>query len=693
MKENPYPVSVRVLGQRLGVGPDQRAQLSNLVRELYRKGTVLKIRGNRYGLSQKMDLTVGRIRFNPNGFAFVTPEGTGKDIYINARAAREAFDGDKVAVRVDKMGIKRSLEGRVVRVLERAHKKLVGRLESRGRWAVVIPENPRICQEIFIERKQTFKARDGQIVEVEILSYPSRDLNAVGKVVEVIGESDDPGIDVDIVIKNYGLPVEFPSAVQKEAAKTPDRVRESDLLGRKDLRDVKTVTIDGETARDFDDAVSIEKNRDGSWRLGVHIADVSHYVIPGSVLDEEAYQRGTSVYFLDRVLPMLPPNLSNEICSLKPGVDRLAVTVFIDFDEMGHVTGHQIYNSVIRSDHRMTYKQIKEILLDKDPELLARYAGFVGDFRKMLGLSLILRKRRLEVGGIDFDIPEPEIVLDKDGSTTEIIRRERNCAHQIIEEFMLAANKIVASRMTEHKNPFIYRVHESPDEDGMMNFFDFIRCRECPVPDVGSIRSRDLAGILHQFRGTPQEAVVEILLLRSMKLARYSTANQGHFGLGFDHYTHFTSPIRRYPDLVVHRLLKEIVKLKKLSREQKEAYQEYLPEVAEHSSVRERIAEEAERDVAALKKARFMQSKLGEKFTGTISSITGFGFFVELDESFVDGLVHISSLKDDYYHLLDDQYALVGERTGRKFSLGDRVEVRVDRVDLFRRWIDFSLTG
>jgi ribonuclease R len=692
MKENPYPVAVRTLGHRLGISPDQRAQLRKMVRELYKKGVILRIRGNRYGLSQKMDMVVGRIRVHPNGFAFVIPDEGGKDVYVNARSAREALDGDKVAVRVEKMGIKRSLEGRIVRVLARAHKRLVGRFESRGRWAVVVPENPRISQEIFIESKYAKAAKTDQVVEVEIISYPSRDCNAVGKVVDVIGESGDPGIDVEVAIRNYELPVEFCEDTLEEAAGCPDRVLENDLRGRKDLRDIKTVTIDGETARDFDDAVSVERNIDGSWRLGVHIADVSHYVQSGSALDREAQMRGTSVYFPERVLAMLPPRLSNGICSLNPEVDRLAVSVFIDFDKTGNITGHRIYDSVICSDRRMTYKEVKRILLDKDEPLSTRYADFVGQLRLMLGLSLLLRKRRLEVGGIDFDIPEPEIVLDEGGDPLQVVRRERNCAHQIIEEFMLAANKVVAARMTEYKIPFIYRIHENPDEDGMSDFFNFIQCMGHPVPDAAGLKSKDLADILHQFRNTPQEAVVEMLLLRSMKLARYSTVNQGHFGLGFSHYTHFTSPIRRYPDLMVHRLLKEMIKNKKLPPEQEEVYQERLPEIAGHCSVRERVAEEAERDVIALKKARFMQKWAGEEFTGTISGVTGFGFFVELDDCFVEGLVHVSGLRDDYYHLQEDQYALIGERTGRRFALGDRVRVRVDNVDIYRRRIDFVLT-
>ena len=692
MKENPYPISIRALGHRLGIRSDQRDQLRKMVRELYKKGMILRIRGNRYGLSQKMDLVVGRIRVHPNGFAFVITEEEGKDIYINARSAREAFDGDKVAVRVDKIGVKRSLEGRIVRVLERAHKRLVGRFESRGRWAVVVPENPRISQEIFIEAKQTKRARNSQVVEVEIISYPSRDCNPVGKVTKVIGESDDPSIDVEIVIRNYELPVEFPEDVLREAANCPDRVHKGDFRGREDLRDLKTVTIDGETARDFDDAVSVGKNADGSWQLGVHIADVSHYVRSGSGLDSEAQMRGTSVYFPNRVLPMLPPELSNGICSLNPGVDRLAVTVFINFDRTGKITSHRIHNSVIRSDHRMTYMEVKKIVSDKDPTLSTRYADFVDEFNNMLKLSLLLKGRRMDEGGIDFDIPEPEVLLDKEGNPVKILKRERNCAHKIIEEFMLVANKVVATRMSECQMPFIYRVHETPDEDEMSDFFNFIQCMGHSIPNAAHIKSKDLADILHQFLGSPQEPVVEMLLLRSMKLARYSTVNQGHFGLGFSHYTHFTSPIRRYPDLVVHRLLKEIIKGKKLSRQKEEAYQEHLPEVAEHSSVRERIAEQAERDVVALKKARFMQSRIGEEFTGTICGITGFGFFVELDDCFVEGLVHVSSLRDDYYHLMEDRYALVGERTGRKFVLGDRVQVLVDKVDLFRRWIDFALT-
>lgn len=694
MKENPYPVSVRVLGHRLGIREGQRRELKEMVRDLYLKGVILRVRGNRYGLTKKTDLVVGRIQAHSNGFAFVIPEEGGSDIYVNARSAGEVFDGDKVAVQVEKMGVKRSLEGRIVRVLERAHKHLVGVFQSRGPITVVVPENPRIFQDIFVEHGQTKKAKDGQVVEVEILTYPTQYCNPVGKVVEIIGESNDPAIDIEIVIKNHELPVEFPSDVLKEAANCFDHVQDSEICGRKDLRSLKTVTIDGETARDFDDAISVDRNKTGSWRLGVHIADVSHYVRPGGALDREAYLRGTSVYFPSRAIPMLPPELSNGICSLNPGVDRLAVTVFIDFDKTGKITGHKIHNSVIHSDYRMTYKEVKKIVVDKDPDLSARYADFVCEFQNMLDLSLLLRKRRLKEGGIDFDIPEAEIAIDEKGQTLEIFKRERNCAHQMIEEFMLAANKVVATRMAGDKNPFVYRIHEKPEEDNFADLFDFIQYMGHPVPDINGLDSIDLAGILHQFRGTPHESVLEMLLLRSMKLARYSTDNHGHFGLGFSHYTHFTSPIRRYPDLVVHRLVKEMIKSgREYSQEEKEACLEELQEIAEHSSTRERIAERAERDAVGLKKARFMQDRIGEELNGTISGVTGFGFFVELDDFFVDGLVRLSSLHDDYYHLIENQYVLVGERTGRRFSLGDRVRVRVENVDLFRRWIDFVLTN
>ena len=511
-------------------------------------------------------------------------------------------------------------------------------------------------------------------------------MSAAGRVAEVLGEPDDPDVEAEVILRKYGLTNSFPANVMAEVKSVPLEVVESDLHNRVDLRSRTVVTIDGETARDFDDAVCIEKTAAG-YRLWVSIADVSHYVKEGSAIDAEAYERSTSVYFPDRAIPMLPEALSNGICSLNPKVDRLTMTAEIDFDNDGRPTKKSFYESVIKSAERMTYTNVKKLIDGDDAAIKSRYAHILADIKLMAELAKKLTARRFEQGSIDFDLPEPQIIIDIKGKVEDIVRSERNEAHKLIEEFMLSANRAVAEEFSRRGLPFIYRIHEPPDEESVSEFADFIATFGIKFTPGGP---KSFQEALAKFDGRPEEKLINHVLLRSMKQAVYSDDNLGHFGLAFEDYTHFTSPIRRYPDLIVHRLLKRLVK-KAYSKEEQARMEAVLPEAAVHTSSRERKAMEAEREIADLKKCQFMQDKVGDVFDGFISGVTNFGFFVELKDFFVEGLVHVSTLADDYYVFDPKRHALLGERAGRKFMLADPVKVKVAAVGLERRRIELVL--
>ncbi len=609
------------------------------------------------------------------------------------------MDGDKVVVRVSPPAGKRKQtgkrEGAIIRILERAQTRIVGTYvlpEDRpGGFGFVESSNPRITQDIMISREHTGGARPGDIVSAEIIAYPLRNRPPEGRIVRIIGKPGQPGIDSELIIEQYELPVHFSPAVLREAEGIAQQVTPAMRKDRQDLRELTTVTIDGEKARDFDDAISIQKIRAG-YRLWVHIADVAHYVAEGTLLDQEAYQRGTSVYLPDRAIPMLPTALSNGICSLNPAVDRLTLTCEMDLSPQGEVMKYDIYESVIRSDERMTYTAVREILVDKDPAQRKRYAPLLKEFELMEELMRVLKAKRSKRGSIDFDLPEPEIVLDLQGRMSEIIRAERNMAHQIVEEFMLAANETVASHVELMEAPFIYRIHEEPAEEKVQDLADFLATLGISLPTAKKIKPLHLQKALAKAKGTPEEMLINTVLLRTMKQARYSTDNVGHFGLAAESYTHFTSPIRRYPDLIVHRILKASTR----GLLKKEAYTKQLaatlPDAATHCSLRERTAMEAERDVITMLKLQFMKDKLGENYHGIITGVAQFGLFVQLHELFVEGLVHISSLADDYYHYIEKLHCLRGEKLKKVYRIGDTVRVRVDRVDTVRKKIDFSLT-
>ncbi len=686
MEEEDRPLLIREIFRRLNLQKEGRQRAKELVRDLADEGRIVRIRGNRYGLPLKMNLVVGRVKCHPDGYGFVIPEGEGEeDIFISPKNLKEAMHGDRVVVRVESIR-RKGREGKVIRILERGFHKVVGKFMKAKNYSYLIPDDERILQEVYVPEGETKHARPNQIVVAEITRYPTERARPEGRISIILGYPDDPEVEPQIVLHKYDLPHRFSSAALKEAKSLTLLPSSHEYRDRADLREIPTFTIDGEKAKDFDDAVSIEKEKDGGMKLYVSISDVSHYVKEGTALDEEAFLRGTSVYFPDRAIPMFPPELSNEICCLHPRSDRLTLTVELKYDANGEGRGVRFYPSVIRSNERLTYTFVKKILMDEDAELRKRFRPILPSLELMADLSQELRQRRMEKGAIDFDLPEPEVILNLQGETEDIIRAERNLSHQMIEEFMIAANEAVAHFMEENGSPFIYRIHEPPKQEAVDEFRRFISHLGYKMRKDSDRSPKDLQKVLFEAKGRPEEKVVNNILLRSMKWAKYSAQNQGHFGLALDSYTHFTSPIRRYPDLIVHRLLKKV-----LFKREGKILEEELAKKTDHLSRRERVAMEAEREILDRYRVRFMREKMGEDFEGVISGVTAFGFFVELKDIFIEGLVRVTSLHDDYYHYHEKRYCLVGERTHKTFRIGDEVRVRLDRVDAERRHIDFGL--
>ncbi|WP_170105629.1 ribonuclease R [Desmospora activa] len=667
-----------------------------LLRRLEEEGKVVKTRTDRYGVPERLNLVRGRLQGNAKGFGFVIPD-VGMpydfDVFIHGNDMNGAMDSDTVLARIHhhkKDG--RRPEGEVVRIVKRGRTQVVGTYTDSKHYGFVVADDKRLPNDIFIPKEAKGEAEEGDKVVVEIVQYPQDRKSAEGKVLEVLGHKDDPGVDILSVIRKYHLPESFPSDVLAEAEAVPDAITEEEIKNRRDLRQRRMVTIDGEDAKDLDDAVSVERLENGNVRLGVHIADVSYYVKAGSVLDREAYERGTSVYLVDRVIPMLPQRLSNGICSLNPHVDRLTLTCDMEMDGKGNVVRHDIYPSVIRTDERMTYSDVKKILLDEDQALIERYQPLVEDFRLMGELSEILRQRRFHRGAIDFDFAEAKIIVDEHGKPIDIVKRPRTVAEMLIEEFMLAANETVSEHFYKAKLPFLYRIHEHPDPDKLQTFFEFITLFGYTAKgSARDIKPRVLQRLLEKVKGKPEETVISTVMLRSMQQARYSPDCLGHFGLAAPFYSHFTSPIRRYPDLVIHRIIRETFeKGEEMPHDRKSEWNEWLPDAAKHSSERERLAIDAERETNDLKKAEFMQDKVGETFAGIISSVTSFGMFVELDNT-VEGMVHVSYMTDDYYHFDEATYSMSGERTGKRYSIGDEVTIKITGVHLDERKVDFEL--
>ncbi len=692
LEETGKPASVRELVRRLALSKAERSELKSVLRGLIADGAVVKIRGTRIGLPSRMNLVVGTLTCNPAGYGFVAPEqrrDDQPDVYVSAPNVKEALHGDRVVVRVERVTPK-GPEGRIIRVLERRLQRIVGRYESDGRFGGhVVPFDRRVLHELFVPAGEEQGAAPGVMVSAEMTRPPTATRNPAGRELELLGRLEDPGVDLKVVMAKYGLPDAFPADVESEAARVPKQVRPEDVAGRTDFRPWQTVTVDPETARDHDDAISLERLPQGRWRLAVHIADVAHYVPEGGPLDQEAYLRGTSVYFPDRVVPMLPHALSSHICSLVEAQERLTQTVVMELDAKGKLEEAGFHDGVIKSAARMSYQQVQAIV-DGDAAQRRRYEPLVPLFLAMDELAKLMRKRRYERGSLDFDLPEPKLVLGPAGEMTGIVASERLDSMRAIEEFMLAANEAVAARLAEAGVGALFRIHETPDPEKAAEFAELVASFGYRLPaDLDELRPQDFQRILRQIAGKPEEKLVSYLLLRTMKLARYHEENLGHFGLAAERYAHFTSPIRRYPDLVVHRALRALRQQAPTEREA--ARREQLPEWGRHLSVMERRPHVPARELTEWKKVRFMADKLGEVFSGYVTGVQAFGLFVELQEVYVQGLVHVSSMSDDYYVLDEKAHRLEGRHTGRAYRLGDRVRVQLARVDLERRQLDFAL--
>jgi ribonuclease R len=599
--------------------------------------------------------------------------------------------GDRVVARIERV-TDRGAEGRILRILERGASTVVGRFDrDESGMGFVMPFDRRLIMDVQIPAGEQQAAAPGDMVTVQITRWPTAARGPVGRIVEVLGDIDEPGVDTEIIIRKYGIPDEHSEAAVGEARRLGSDVSERDIRGRTDFRSLVTVTIDGEHARDFDDAITLERLGNGNYWLGVHIADVAHYVPEGGALDEEAYERGTSVYFPERAVHMFPSDLATGLCSLNPNVDRLVQSCLMEIDRRGDVVRHEIHDGVIHSNQRMTYTDVNGILTDRNPDLIARYRDLVAFFELLRELFEVLNRRRHRRGSIDFDLKEPEIVLDDEGLVEEIIAAERNIAHRLIEEFMLVANETVAQHLADGDVPTLYRVHEEPDPLKVEEFEEFIATLGYGLGAAsGDVRPRHFQKLVERMRGTPEEKPIAFLMLRTMQKARYDPDNLGHFGLAAGSYTHFTSPIRRYPDLVVHRTLRE-ARQGRMDEDRRAELADDLPEVARHTSERERRADDAERELVQWKKVRFMADKVGDEFEGYITGVAAFGLYVELIEHFVEGLVHVSTMADDYYRFVERAHILRGENTGKVYRLGDKVRVQVVKVDMERRQVDLGL--
>ena len=719
MKDPTYVLmKLNELAMLLGVPKEQRKDLEEVLNELVASGKVGISKKGKYARSEVFAQT-GIFSAHYRGFGFVTIEGRDGDLFVPPDDTGDAMDGDTVQVIIDENGRGGRAEARVLKVLKHANETLIGTFEKNKSFGFVIPDNPRITMDIFIPQGKENGAVSGHKVVVKLDTYATRNKNPEGHVQEILGHINDPGVDILSIVRAYGLPEEFPEDVMEEVSHAPEELsadyvaEEIGKNGRVDLRDVPMVTIDGEDAKDLDDAVSVSKetiNGETIYHLGVHIADVSHYVKEGTSLDAEAYKRGTSVYLVDRVIPMLPHRLSNGICSLNAGCDRLAMSCLMDIDEKGIIVGHKICESVVRIDRRMTYTAVNAILEAKNgteepqtdaPEkekskekaefakkCLEEYADFVPMFLLLDETARVLRKKRMARGAVDFDFPECKIILDAKGRPVEIRPYERNAATMLIEDCMLAANETVAEDYYWQQIPFLYRSHEKPDGEKIKRFGILINNFGYSIRlQNGELHPKEMQKLLEKAAGSPEEALLARLALRSMKQAKYTTECMGHFGLAANYYTHFTSPIRRYPDLQIHRIIKENLH-GGLTKKRIAHYEKILPEVAIWTSSRERLADEAERETDKAKKVQFMERHIGEEFTGVISGISNYGFYVELPNT-VEGMVRLANLDGDYYVFDEEHYELVGERTRKKFKLGQTVKIQVVSVDRYLKTIDF----
>jgi len=696
MKDEAYkPLTVQELEEAFGI--EDSSDFKDFVKALVmmeEKGLVVRTRSNRYGLPEKMNLVRGKLSGHAKGFAFVIPEEKDMDdIFIPPGEVKTALNGDIVLARVTSESSGQRREGTIVRIIERGVQQVVGTYSESKHFGFVIPDDKKIATDIFIPKGSTKGAIEGHKVVVKLTAYPEGRKNAEGELVKILGHKNDPGVDILSVIHKHGLPLAFPEEVLEQANNTPDSIDEKEIANRRDLRNETIVTIDGADAKDLDDAVTVTKLENGNYKLGVHIADVTYYVTENSPIDKEAQERATSVYLVDRVIPMIPHRLSNGICSLNPKVDRLTLSCHMEISPSGEVVNHEIFQSVIKTTERMTYADVNSILEDKDEALRQKYEGLVPMFEMMEELAQILRTKRMTRGAIDFDFKESKVIVDEEGKPKDVVLRERSVAERLIEEFMLAANETVAEHFHWMQVPFIYRIHEDPKEEKLRRFFEFITNFGYIVKGTAnSVHPRALQEIIEAVQGTPEEMVISTIMLRSMQQAKYYPESLGHFGLSTEFYTHFTSPIRRYPDLIVHRLIRTYLIEGDISAETQEKWKNLLSEIAEHSSNMERRSVEAERETDELKKAEYMVDKIGEEYDGIISSVTNFGMFVELTNT-IEGLVHVSYMTDDYYRYDERHFAMIGERTGKVFRIGDEITVRVVNVNKDERSIDFEIVG
>lgn len=662
--------------------------------ELEENGDIIKTRFGTYGLPEKMGLVVGRFQLTSKGFGFVIPDNKGErpDVFIPPRALGGAMNNDRVMARVESSSGGKKPEGEIIRIITHANNKIVGIFHQSGDFGFVTPDDKRIGQDIYIMKRHFGGAKTNQKVVAEITQWPVERRNAEGKVIEILGNVGDVGLEILSIIKQNDLPLEFPPQVLEASKRVPKSIKQSELAGRRDLRELPIVTVDGDDAKDLDDAVYVKQLGKDEFLLGVHIADVSYYVKENAILDKEARERGTSVYLVDRVLPMLPERLSNGICSLNAGEDRLTMSCEMRIDRKGRILSYEIFPSVIHVRHRLSYRIVREILVNNDAELTQKYEDVVPMLKLMEELCLVLRKKRTTRGAIDFDLPEQKVILDEQGRPVEIVQRVRSIAESVIEEFMLAANETVARHMFNQKWPFIYRVHDLPNEEKMKDLAKLLANFNVKLKVSEETKPIEVQKALAAMSGKPEERLAATVALRSLKQAVYQTENIGHFGLAAEYYTHFTSPIRRYPDLIVHRLLHAWISDPTMNAGKSEKLELNLDAIAEHASIRERAAAEAERATVDLKKAEYMAGHIGEEFDGVISGVTAFGMFIELENG-VEGLVHISSLMDDYYEFYEDRYALVGSHTRKVYRLGDPVRIEVLQVNIADRNIDFIMAG
>ena len=682
------PLKIKEFAMFFHVSTEDRHILEQILGELVAEGKLIRNKRGKFVTPKALNLVTGVFTGHAKGFGFVTVEGEEKDIFIPASGVNGALHKDTVMCRITRpaAGEKRA-EAEVIKIIERGPQCIVGRYEESQNFGFVVPDESKYARDIFIPKKFSKGAVTGHKVLVEIIDWAEEKRNPEGKIVQILGHINDPGVDILSIIYQFDLPTEFSDEVMREVEQIPAEVADKDKRGRMDLRHVPMVTIDGEDAKDLDDAISIEKLENGRFRLGVHIADVTHYVKEKAPLDKEALERGTSIYLVDRVIPMLPHKLSNGLCSLNAGVDRLALSCIMEVDQNGHVQSHEIAETVIKIDERMSYTQVKKILMDHDEELIAKYKDFVPMFETMEELAAILRDKRMKRGAVDFDFEETKVILDKEGHPIDIKPYDRNVATRIIEEFMLLANETIAEDYFWQEKPFVYRTHEDPDPEKIEALGEFLTNFGYTVKGHTKTHPKDMQKILEEIEGKPEENIISRLLLRSMKQARYSGECTGHFGLAAKYYCHFTSPIRRYPDLQIHRIIKYNLHGKMHGEKEKKMF-DHVTEVAKQSSMRERRAEEAERETIKLKKVEYMESHIGEIFDGVVTGTTSWGIYVELPNT-VEGLVHVSEMDDDYYIYDEPGHRWIGEHTKKIYRLGDTVKVELLSTNRLTRTMDF----